>query len=245
MNPLFGIAMKRRGVCQYLQDNRRSNKYIFYIYNTAALHGEKQNKKSFRWTTNFMNVWRSSTHFSGKANWFFFLFQFGFLVVLWWIAFKYYAKFSFKWTLLKIPESILQRASALTAMMNKLSNTEHSHISKYSVSAGLTKRIMPKLAVRGGNDPSPSLILPSKSTCVGLDFELVFTPHSKIIFKWAVKYTSFWLTALKSEHVHLIALKGNHEKSTQIPRITKELPPSECIFFVLFKKQPWPLQHFI
>lgn len=83
--------------------------------------------------------------------------------------------------LLKIPESILQRESTLTAMMNKLSNREHSHISKYSVSAGLTKRIMPKLAVRGVNDPSPSLILLSKSS-IGSDFELVSTSHTKIIF---------------------------------------------------------------
>lgn len=102
-------------------------------------------------------LWTSeeAAHISVEKWFVFFFFLFGFLAVFWWTAFKYYAMFSFKWTLLKIPESILQRASTLTAMMNKLSNTEHSHISKYSVSAGLTKRIMPKLAVRGVNDPSP------------------------------------------------------------------------------------------
>lgn len=46
--------------------------------------------------------------FHWKSNLGIFLFEFGFLVVFWQTAFKYYVMFSFKRTLLKIPESILQ-----------------------------------------------------------------------------------------------------------------------------------------
>lgn len=83
--------------------------------------------------------------------------------------------------LLKIPESILQRESTLTAMMNKLGNTQHSHISKYSVSAGLAKRIMPKVAVRGVNDPSPSsnTAIKEQLCCQTLN---LFQHHTQIIF---------------------------------------------------------------
>lgn len=70
--------------------------------------------------------------------------EFTFLVVFWLIFFKCNAMYPFKCTLLKIPEIILRRESKLTAMMNKLGNTQHSHISKYSVSAGLERRIVPK-----------------------------------------------------------------------------------------------------